>query len=177
LLVDTLKSQANLKNSLLICSLVILSVPKYCNKLKALFPDFPSTTESTGVVINGEPKLGIFILPDNVSAGVLDTILCKCGDVAYSDFMQRAKAYISQFDDLEAGWSKFDREKAVVAAVASILKPGGTNTATLSNNNWVSQDTYDQIDEIQAFCTFLEKLLDIKLSESSNASPPSPGKR
>ena len=35
LLADTLKSQANLKNSLLICSLVILSVPKYCNKLMA----------------------------------------------------------------------------------------------------------------------------------------------
>jgi hypothetical protein len=137
----------------------------YCNKLKALFPDFPSTTASTGVVIDGEPKLGIFVLPDNVSAGVLDTILCKCGDVAYSDFMRRAKTYISQFNDLETGWSKFDREKAVVAAVASILKPGGTNTATLSNNNWVSQDTYDQIDEIQAFCTFLEKLLDIKLNE------------
>ena len=82
--------------------------------------------------------------------------------------MPRAKEYISKFSDDEVGligWKPFDRQKAIVAAVASILKPGGTNTATLSNNDWVSQNTYNQIEEIKAFCTFLENLLDLKLDK------------
>ena len=143
---------------------------KYHNELKDLFPGFPSTTDSVGVVISGEPRLGIFILPDNSTSGVLDTILRKCGEVAYSDLMGHAKEYISKFNDKEVGWKNFDRDKATVAAVASILKPGGTNTATLSNNNWVSQATYNQIEEIRAFCTFLENLLDLNLDQAGTGT-------
>lgn len=134
---------------------------EYHNKLKDLFPEFPSATDRTGVVVSGKPRLGLFILPDNDTAGVLDTILCKCGEVAYAGLMEHAKEYISKFNDHEVGWSNFDRDKATVAAVASILKPGGTNTATLSNNNWVSLESYRQIQEIQVFCGWLGNLLSI----------------
>ena len=143
-------------------------VQRYRDGLKDLFPGFPSETSCIGAIVDEKPRLGIFILPDNSSNGVLDTMLCKCGDVAYPSLMPRAKEYISKFSADEVGqfgWKPFDRHKAIVAAVASILKPGGTNTATLSNNNWVSQDTYNQIEEIQAFCTFLENLLDLKLDK------------
>jgi hypothetical protein len=143
-------------------------VQRYRDGLKDLFPGFPSETSCIGAIVDEKPRLGIFILPDNSSNGVLDTMLCKCGDVAYPTLMPRAKEYISKFSDDEVGqigWKPFDRQKAIVAAVASILKPGGTNTATLSNNDWVSQDTYNQIEEIKAFCTFLENLLELKLDK------------
>lgn len=143
-------------------------VQRYRDGLKDLFPGFPSETSCIGAIVDEKPRLGIFILPDNSSNGVLDTMLCKCGDVAYPSLMPRAKDYISKFSDDEVGligWKPFDRQKAIVAAVASILKPGGTNTATLSNNDWVSQNTYNQIEEIKAFCTFLENLLDLKLDK------------
>lgn len=143
-------------------------VQRYRDGLKDLFPGFPSETSRLGAIVDEKPRLGIFILPDNSSNGVLDTMLCKCGDVAYPSLMSRAKEYISKFSADEVGqigWKPFDRQKAIVAAVASILKPGGTNTATLSNNDWVCQDTYNQIEEIQAFCIFLENLLDLKLDK------------
>lgn len=55
--------------------------------------------------------------------------------------MERAKSYISQFSEEEVkqiGWKPFDKEKATVATIASILKPGKTNTASISDNAWVS---------------------------------------
>lgn len=137
---------------------------KYHDELREYFPDFPFEISETGSVTATTPRLGIYILPNNSAQGVLDTLLCACGEIAYPMYMERAKSYISQFSDEEIkqiGWKPFDKEKATVATIASILKPGKTNTASISDNAWISTQTEQQISSLQNLTTFLRKLLSI----------------
>lgn len=136
----------------------------YHDGFRELFPDFPSTVSESGALTDGSPRLGLYILPNNADQGVLDTLLCSCGEVIYPDYMERAKSYISQFSDEEInaiGWKPFDQEKATVATVVSVLKPGKTNTASIADNDWVSLKTEQQVLEIQYLATCLKKLLGI----------------
>ena len=131
----------------------------YHDGLAEYFPNFPT---DAGNVIKGLPNLGIYILPNNLDQGVMDTLLCECGEIAYPDHMQRAKTYINQFSDQETRhWKPFDREKATIAAVTSILKPGKTNTVSVSDDKWISYDTAQLIPAIQSLLDFLRDLIDI----------------
>lgn len=139
-------------------------VKRYYDELREYFPDFPSEISETGAVTETTPKLGIYILPNNSDQGVLDTLLCACGEVAYPVYMERAKSYISQFSEEEVkqiGWKPFDKEKATVATIASILKPGKTNTASISDNAWVSTQTEQHILSLKNLTIFLRELLSI----------------
>ncbi len=109
---------------------------EYCDKLKEYFPNFPNLAIA---LVKGSPNLGIYILPNNSDQGVLDTLLCKCGEFAYRVHMQRAKDYINQFSSQETKhWKPFDTEKATIATVVSVLKPGKTNTVSIADNEWIS---------------------------------------
>ncbi|MBW4444256.1 MAG: hypothetical protein KME10_24125 [Plectolyngbya sp. WJT66-NPBG17] len=128
---------------------------------KEFFPNFP---DKPGVLTKNSPRLGLHVLPDNSSQGVLDTLLCNCGKSAYPEFMQRAELYINQFSEEEIrriGWKPFDREKAIVATVASVLKPGKTNTVSITDNNWVCSETVVAIPELSSILLFLKELLAI----------------
>jgi len=138
----------------------------YADSLKAHFPNFP---DRPGIVDRNSPRTGMYILPDNSSTGVLDTLLCRCGAVIYPEYMSRAHSYLDQFSDRERRelkWKPFDNEKALIATVASILKPGKTNTASISDNCWICQDTVEQVAELQNFVEFFRQLLAISESES-----------
>ena len=142
------------------------SVQSYCKKFREYFPNFP---DQAGTVVAGSPNLGIYILPNNSDQGVLDTLLCECGEVVYPIHMQRAKDYINQFSSQETKhWKPFDREKATIAVVASVLKPGKTNTVTIKDNKWISITTAQQIPAIQSFVDFLRDLIEIKVSDSTD---------
>jgi hypothetical protein len=145
---------------------------KYHDELKEYFPNFPFEISETGAVTEGVPTLGVYILPNNSDQGVLDTLLCACGEVAYPIYMERAKSYISQFSEEEVrqiGWKPFDKEKATVATIVSILKPGKTNTASIADNAWISTQTEQQISSLQNLIIFLRKLLSIEFISVSGS--------
>lgn len=146
-------------------------VEPYANKFRSYFPNFP---QSPGVEDTNSPRTGIYVLPDNVSQGVLDTLLCSCGDIAYPAYMKRANSYLDsyldEFSDLDEfskkerkslKWKNFDREKALVATVVSVLKPGKTNTTSIADNNWVSEQTQQQVPALENFIKFLNQLLEL----------------
>jgi len=134
---------------------------------KEFFPDFPN---KPGVLTEDSPRLGLYVLPDNSNQGVLDTLLLNCGKSAYPEFMQRAESYIAQFSQEEIqgmGWKPFDREKAIIATVASVLKPGKTNTVSITDNNWVCSETVAAIPELNSITSFLNELLAVKTADST----------
>ncbi|WP_339382893.1 DUF3226 domain-containing protein, partial [Microcoleus asticus] len=103
-------------------------------------------------------------LPDNASPGVLDTLLCECGQIAYPAYMEKASSYLDEFSEKERKslkWKNFDREKALVATVVSVLKPGKTNTTSIADNNWVSEQTQQQVPALANFLEFLSQLLEL----------------
>jgi hypothetical protein len=73
--------------------------------------------------------------------------------------MQRAKDYINQFSEIK--WKRFDKDKATIATVASVLKPGKTNTTSIADDKWISSDTAQLIPAIQSLVDFLRNLIEI----------------
>ncbi|MEA5554275.1 DUF3226 domain-containing protein [Anabaena cylindrica UHCC 0172] len=140
---------------------------KYHNGFKEYFPNFPTTVTTIGNVIEGLPRLGIYVLPDNFQPGVLDTLICDCGDLVYPEYMQRAREYIAKFSEEERKkkplqWKPFDQEKAIIATVVSVLKPGKTNQTSISDNGWVSAETEAKIPAINNLTNFFRNLLNLK---------------
>jgi hypothetical protein len=142
---------------------------KYHKDFKEYFPHFPTEVTQSGNVTEGSPELetkaGIYILPDNSQPGVLDTLICGCGDLVYPEYMQRAKEYIDRFSEEERKkklkWKPFDQQKAIIATVASVLQPGMTNTVTIKCDDWISIETAE-IPAIKNFTEFLRNLLKLE---------------
>ena len=136
-------------------------VEPYANKFRSYFPNFP---QCPGVVNTNSPRTGVYVLPDNASPGVLDTLLCECGQIAYPVYMEKASSYLNEFSESDIKslkWKNFDREKALVATVVSVLKPGKTNTTSIADNNWVSKQTQQQVPALANFIEFLSQLLEV----------------
>ncbi|MCW6038190.1 hypothetical protein K4A83_18210 [Spirulina subsalsa FACHB-351] len=133
----------------------------YAQEFQVVFPHFP---ETPGIVSVNSVRTGVFILPDNVQQGVLETLLLECGKVAYPEYLERAISYINQFSETEQKslkWKPFDREKALIATVVSVLKPGKTNQVSLADNHWISETTYQNVQAVQKIVDFLKNLLDL----------------
>lgn len=135
---------------------------KYYEGLREIFPDFPQDVSERGAIAGNSPRLGLYVLPNNTDRGTLETILYECGNVAYPEYMKRAESYIDQFSEQERKtlkWKPFDREKAIIATVVSVLKPGKTNTVSISDNNWVSEESAQKLIKLQNLVSFLRDFL------------------
>ena len=133
---------------------------KYSKDFQVYFPGFPTVG---GNVDPGDPRTGIYVLPDNSQKGVLENILCSCGEYAYPLHMEKASSYLAEFDaEHKRKWKPFDDKKALIATVVSVLKPGKTNTVSIKDNNWISQNTLSNVPALENFVTFIKKLLDLK---------------
>ncbi|MCX7045391.1 MAG: hypothetical protein NTX50_07915 [Candidatus Sumerlaeota bacterium] len=129
---------------------------QYAASYKRFFPDFP---DEAGQVQTSGIRTGCFVLPDNINQGVLETLLIPSGRVAYPKHVEKAESFVKNFDaNDKKHWARYDNEKAVIAAAVSILKPGRTNTVSISDNDWISPAT---IAYFQGFIEFVKKLASI----------------
>ncbi len=101
--------------------------------------------ESPGVVGDGFPKSGIFVMPDNHSQGTLEDLILDAAENSYPQLLQAAQSYVShashnttlQESDLEEFNKPAGPKKAVAAAMASILKPGKAIQVSIQDNRWL----------------------------------------
>ena len=75
--------------------------------------------------------------------------------------------YVDRFSEEERKkkplkWKPFDQEKAIIATVVSVLKPGKTNQTSISDNSWISSETESQIPAIQNLTNFFRDLLNLE---------------
>ena len=131
---------------------------RYQREFGHYFSHFPT---QPGVVVNGPPQLGVYVFPDNTNKGVVEHLVLECGETVYSELLRRATEYVDQFDvddRKRQRWAPFDEQKAVIASVASLLKPGKTNTATLADNDWISQSTQN-VEALRVLVEFCRGLI------------------
>ncbi len=133
----------------------------YSEELKEFFDNFPT---QLGIITNDSPRLGMYVLPNNRDEGVLEKLLYQCGIVAYPKCIEKAENYVNSFTEeerwnLKIKWKPFDKDKAIIASVASVFKPGFTNTVSIKANKWISEETYNQVDDLKQFVDFLKDLL------------------
>ena len=130
-------------------------------RAKELQTSFPTLSEVPDVVSAGTPRTGIYVLPDNKRSGVLDSILVDCAAVTYPDHKIGASRFLNGLDSkhtqhLNAG----ARDKAVVACITSIIRPGQTNTSSIAQDNWITEKTITNKD-IVSLRHFLRELLEL----------------
>lgn len=127
------------------------------NQLKGVYANFPNTANT---ISGTKPKLGIYVLPDNVSQGVLDKIMCACAQHEYQPIWDAAKKFVNAMKPAQTNhWGPFDEYKALCAAVTSILKPGSTNTVSYKADRWVSNATFNAVDDLGRLKTFVQDLI------------------
>ena len=93
--------------------------------------------------------------------GVLDTILIDCAAIVYSDYKKGAEKFIAELDEQHTKHLQkmHLKEKAIIACIASVLKPGATNTASIAQNNWISSETLTKVVDVISLHAFLKNLL------------------
>lgn len=123
--------------------------------------------ERPGDVLKSQPNTGIFISPDNVSEGTLETILLKCAGTSYPGLYEGAERFITSVDvdalnsrDRQDFKKPSGKGKAVVGCIGDVLRPGKAIQVSIEDNRWVSGETLG-IAEITAMNQFLEELFDL----------------
>lgn len=102
---------------------------------------------SPGIVMQGMPRAGIFVLPDNANPGTLEKLLLQCADDVYPDVKTAALNYLSSAQqakelkerDLKELHKPAGFDKATVACIASVLKPGKAVQTSLQDNRWLDE--------------------------------------
>ncbi len=142
-------------------------VLRYQKELRVYLPNLPA---KAGQICKGSQLLGAYIFPDNRQQGVVENLVIECGDVAYKELLDSARDYVKSFQQRRsslASWAPFDKEKALIASVVSLLKPGKTNSVSLQDNEWISQTTQNA-SMLQSLITFCKEML--RLSAASLAT-------
>ena len=93
----------------------------------------------------GPPRLGAYILPDNLSCGTLGDILIDCAQHAYPTLLSTAAVHVDAAfgdnsltaDDMKELRKAAGRNKAIVGSMASILRPGRAIQVSLQDNRWL----------------------------------------
>ncbi|SRR6266536_834378 len=142
-------------------------VKKYVDKLQPFFPAISSTPGT--IAINhtsseGIPRIGVYVLPDNEKTGTLDSILVECADCVYPEHKVGAEVFLDSVNSTHKGhWKPFDREKAVIATIVSVIHPGIANTLSIARDNWICDQTVSTIVSVAAMYKFIGDLLDLPI--------------
>jgi hypothetical protein len=123
-----------------------------------------------GQLGRGEPRSGVFVLPNNKDAGTLETILLKCGEQVYPGLIEGARAWIGPLDPADRAIfvnkqegrdlaKPAGKDKAVVAAVASVLRPGKSVQVSIQDNQWISDPEKLAVAEVTALQKFITGLI------------------
>lgn len=132
-------------------------------KLGLAFPEQP------GQVSIASPRCGIFVLPDNQTAGTLEDLLLECADVHYAGLVREARAFVARIQPDDAAFTREDMkelrkpagvQKATVASVVSVLKPGRTLQVSLQDNRWLEGAALD-LPRVARAQQFLRELLSL----------------
>ena len=132
---------------------------KYVNELRELYP---SLAGEPGKIVAGRPRTGIYVLPDNEKHGTLDTILVDCATVIYPDHKVGAKLFLDGLDNTHKSHrGPFHHQKAMVATIVSVLKPGASNTSSIAQDDWICDNTVNGVAEVALLGEFLKNLLEL----------------
>ncbi len=132
------------------------------------FLEFKLSVE-LGQVNRGKPNMGVFVLPDNMMPGTLEDLLLECAEVVYPDLFDIAKNYVdmaqhtnlneNELEDIE---KPAGRNKAIVGAMATIMKPGKSVQVSIQDNRWLREQTTLSLPKIKAVQEFLQTLFELE---------------
>ena len=137
----------------------------------------PKLPSHTGEVSTGTPRTGVFILPDNHSAGTLENLLLPAGEVVYSELSTAARTFVETVDvsklvskDRQDFEKPCGKAKATVSAIGSILRPGKAIQVSLQDNQWITEKTIEALPALKCFSDFLAALFGFSTTSETQGS-------
>lgn len=97
-----------------------------------------------GLIADGQTKIGAFVMPDNATSGTLEDLLLACGQENYPQLLASAQSHVAGLESFSL--NNADRKdiskpagknKAIVAAMAAILRPGKAVQVSIQDNRWL----------------------------------------
>ncbi|MFM2056801.1 MAG: hypothetical protein RLY71_1186 [Pseudomonadota bacterium] len=127
-----------------------------------------SMPDQAGTVSVGPPRLGAFVLPDNLNKGTLEDLLLESAALQYPALLPVAADYVNTAwntglipndhqDDIR---KPAGRNKAVMGAMASLFKPGKAVQTSIQDNAWLRGQALE-IKRIKAVQVFLAQLFEL----------------
>ena len=107
-------------------------VRAFQNNLKSLFPH--ATEGVAGQVWGSSPKLGLWVAPDNFTAGEMTDILVAAAKLAKPKLIGRGQRFVRCLAKLEPGSRPRSPAKAVLGAVHQSSKPGASLAVGLQHS-------------------------------------------
>jgi len=107
------------------------------------FTGGPGVVNKTGI-----PRTGVYVMPDNISPGSVESVLGVCAQTSYADLHQHAGAYLAAIDrsiltpDEQKQLSRGSNPvKAHLAVIGSVLRPGYAIQNTIRDDRWIDATT------------------------------------
>ena len=134
-------------------------------------PNLPklSLPSKAGEVTKDSPRLGIFIMPNNVEPGTLEDILLECAEVNYPELLNLSNSYVSGVSGIDIKNTKLNKNdlkyfkkpagknKAIVSMISSVLRPGKTLQVSIQDNRWIDDETIG-LNSVSAIKMFLDQV-------------------
>ncbi|WP_295430075.1 DUF3226 domain-containing protein [uncultured Thiodictyon sp.] len=121
-----------------------------------------------GQITTGKPRLGAFVLPDNRNQGTLEDLLLESAQAIYPGLLASAQEHVNRAlldtgltgEDVADVKKPAGRNKAIIGAMASILRPGKAVQTSLQDNRWLRAQALaiPRIAAVQAFLAALFEL-------------------
>jgi hypothetical protein len=140
---------------------------QYRDEFISYFPGFPGNPGDISLIDPGT-STGIYVFPNNRDEGVVEDLVLECGSIVYAAITDHARHYVDHFEVNLKGsmqWEPFGKQKAIVASVASLLKPGKSNLVTLKDNDWISESAKSS-PMLQSLIDFCSQLLRTDISKA-----------
>ena len=136
-----------------------------CKGLLKLGYEFP---KRPGEVGGNAPRLGAFVVPDNLSAGTLEDLLLDCAMQVYPNLLASATGHVDAASadktllaaDRRELRKPAGRNKAIISSMASILRPGKAVQVSIQDNRWL-RGTGLALPRVRALQNFLKEVLEL----------------
>lgn len=123
-----------------------------------------------GVVGDGCPRTGVFVLPDNASPGTLEDVLLECAAKAYPKLLDLSENFVSALDpdDRTIFINRAERKdlikpagkkKAKLGIIGSVLRPGKSFQVSIQDNQWLRNADALALPRVADLLRFLDALL------------------
>ena len=127
-----------------------------------------SLANEPGVIKDGNPKYGVYVLPDNTVQGTLEELLLETAAQVYPNLLASAQKHINDAymgndltrDDKRDVDKPAGKKKAVIGAMASLLRPGKSVQVSIQDNRWFRSNALN-IPKVKAIQDFLKALFEL----------------
>lgn len=127
-------------------------------------------------------RVGGYVLPDNQSSGTLEAILLECAAVAYPTLLSAAWAWIDPLNPQDSAifhnakerqdlMKPSGKDKAIVGAIANVLRPGKAVQVSLQDNRWLRDPECLKLPKVAALGAFVDAVIGLTAPASPTAAP------